>query len=358
MSNISNENMNKKAKTGLGRGFGALLGENASSLDASHVPSAAAKLATEKTAAATPPAGATAASASAKLNTQPLPVATQAVPAAPAIPAEARIWQVAVDKLAPSEFQPRTHFEKEKLEELAASIKQNGILQPIVARKLSSGKFEIIAGERRWRAAQLAGLHEVPVILKTLENQAALELAIIENIQREDLNPIEEAEAYQRLAQEFHLTQQQVAEKVGKDRATVANSMRLLALPNAIREMVVKSEISAGHAKVLLSLTNPMTQLELAKKIGPQKLSVRQLEKLVAAETAGAKEAKADQAAGTDNKVTQKLIAGLAEELQKVLGTKVSIDYMNSKGRISIQFYSDAELTQLVERLKESHGRH
>jgi ParB family chromosome partitioning protein len=300
------------------------------------------------------------------VNTQPAattasPAAAQPIaqaPVQPTVPAEARIWKIAVDKLTPSAYQPRTHFEKEALEELSASIRQNGILQPIVARRLPTGKFEIIAGERRWRAAQLAGLHEVPVILKVLENQAALELAIIENIQREDLNPIEEAEAYQRLAQEFRLTQQQVAEKVGKDRATVANAMRLLALPPQIRQMVVESEISAGHAKVLLSLTNPAAQLEIAKKISQQKLSVRQLEKLVAAEAAGKNSDLEDSPKKMDTGVTQKLIAGLTDELQKALGTKVSIDYLNSKGRISIQFYSDAELTQIVDRLKESHGRH
>jgi len=338
VSDLSGENQNKKQR--LGRGLGSLLGGHQSPLGAPEKPASAPKMTTQ--------------------TTQPAPLASQvATPApAPAVPAEARVWQVPVDKLSPSQFQPRTHFEKEKLEELASSIKQNGILQPIVARKLPNGKFEIIAGERRWRAAQIAGLHEVPVLLKTLENQAALEIAIIENIQREDLNPIEEAEAYQRLAQEFHLTQQQVAEKVGKERATVANSMRLLALPQQIRQMVVQEEISAGHAKVLLSLTNPAAQLELAKKISQQKLSVRQLEKLVAAEAAGKSVEAEASAKAPDHGVTQRLIAGLSDELQKVLGTKVSIDYLNSKGRISIQFYSDEELTQIVDRLKASHGRH
>jgi ParB family transcriptional regulator, chromosome partitioning protein len=332
MSDLSNESTNKKQR--LGRGLGSLLGGASSSLSG---PAPTPQI-------PAPPA---------KVTTQPLPLATQVTSP---VPAEARIWQIAVDKLTPSEFQPRSHFEKEKLEELAASIKQNGILQPIVARKLPNAKFEIIAGERRWRAAQIAGLHEVPVILKTLENQEALEIAIIENIQREDLNPIEEAEAYQRLAQEFHLTQQQVAEKVGKDRATVANAMRLLALPLQVREMVTQAQISAGHAKVLLSLANPATQIEMAKKIAQQKISVRQLEKLVAAEAAG--KGKEIEVMTTEQGVTQRLIASLAEELQKSLGTKVSIDYFNSKGRIAIQFYSDEELTQIVDRLKASHGRH
>jgi ParB family chromosome partitioning protein len=342
MSDISGENLNKKQR--LGRGLGSLLGGGEGNLGKPLSESTQTKVTTQTS----------------QVNThkQAAP-APAAAPVAPQIPAEARIWQVAIDKISPSEYQPRTHFEKDKLEELSNSIKQNGILQPIVARKLPNGKFELIAGERRWRAAQLAGLHEVPVILKNLENQATLEMAIIENIQREDLNPIEEAEAYQRLASEFNLTQQQVAEKVGKDRATVANMMRLLALPLQVRDMVTKSEISAGHAKVLLSLPNMTKQIELAKKVLQQKISVRQLEKMVATEAAAEKSGMTEAAskpAGVHAQVAQKLVAGMAEQLQKTLGTKVSIDYLNSKGRISIHFYSDEELTQIVERLKEAHG--
>jgi ParB family chromosome partitioning protein len=327
MSDLSNDNVNKKAR--LGRGLGSLLGGAGDSLNMNEP-------------AAPKP----------QMTTQTPMVNTQQ----PAIPVEARIWQVAIDKMIASEFQPRTHFEKEKLQELSNSIQQNGILQPIVARKLANGKFEIIAGERRWRAAQMAGMHQVPVILKTLENQAALELAIIENIQREDLNAIEEAEAYQRLAREFNLTQQQVAEKVGKERATVANALRLLALPTQIREMVVRSEISPGHAKVLLGVNDVSQQVELAKKVSQQKISVRQLEKMVTDFT-NSQNIKKESPTTIDSNVTQRLIAGLAEEVQKILGTKVTIDYLNSKGKISIHYYSDDELTQIVNRLKESHGK-
>jgi ParB family chromosome partitioning protein len=342
MSDLSGENNNKKQR--LGRGLGSLLGGNPGGLSSTDALPAPIQKSSTQPAKSAP-----------QVNTQH--VAQPVTPPPPQIPEDARIWKVAIDKIAASEYQPRTHFEKEKLEELAASIKQNGILQPIVARKLPTGRFEIIAGERRWRAAQIAGLHEVPIILKALENQAALELAIIENIQREDLNPIEEAEAYQRLASEFNLTQQQVAEKVGKDRATVANTMRLLALPQVVRDMVMKSEISAGHAKVLLSVPNMAKQIDLAKKILQQKVSVRQLEKMVASEAAEEKAAN-DLNIGKASKsqVPQKLISGMADELQKILGTKVSIDYMNSKGRISIHFYSDEELTQIVDHLKEGHG--
>lgn len=337
MSDISNESLNKKSR--LGRGLGSLLGGANDALTSLPTNNSMTQPTATKP-AATHAAGATAA---------PGTVVT------PQVPETARIWQVSIDKLVASEFQPRTHFEKTKLEELSQSIRLNGILQPIVARKLATGKFEIIAGERRWRAAQLAGLHEVPVILKNLKNQAALELAIIENIQREDLNAIEEAEAYQRLAQEFNMTQAQVAEKVGKDRATVANSMRLLSLSTPIREMVVKSELSAGHAKVLLSVADHKKQLELARKAVAQKLSVRNLEKLVQSE--GKAEAPVS-GVGTqkaiDANVTQRLISGLSDELQKILGTKVTIDYANSKGKISVHFYSDEELTQIVDRLKKN----
>ena len=272
------------------------------------------------------------------------------------IPDDARIWQIQVDKLVSGEFQPRTEFDKQKINELAASIKEHGILQPIVARKLSANKYEIVAGERRWRAAQVAGLHQVPVILKEMANQKALELALIENIQREDLNPIEEAEAYQKLSEEFNLTQQQVADKVGKERATIANSLRLLLLPKSLREMLQKSEISTGHAKVLLAVSDAKTQLEFAQKIRQDKVSVRQLEKMVASLNIVKKTE--TKTGSVDKSVTDRLIAGLGEELQKILGTKVSIDYSNAKGKIAIHFYSDEELTQIVDRLKESHGKH
>lgn len=328
MSDLSTEKQNKK--TGLGRGLGSLLG---AANEAAAMPS-------QKPAPVVSPNPAT-------MNIQN-PVNTQA-------PNEARIWQIPVDKLVSGEFQPRTEFDKEKIAELAASIKEHGILQPIVARKLGTNNYEIVAGERRWRAAQVAGLHQVPVIIKEMVNQKALEIALIENIQREDLNPIEEAEAYQKLSEEFNLTQQQVAEKVGKDRATVANSLRLLLLSTPIRDMLKKSEITTGHAKVLLSVNDPKKQLELAQQVRAEKVSVRQLEKLAA--NLNNKTVETPKAL-IDRNVTDRLIAGLAEELQKLMATKVSIDYKDAKGKIQIHFYSDDELTQIVDRLKESHGKH
>lgn len=318
MSDLNSESSNKKK--GLGRGLGSLLG-------GAQMDEGPARRPLHETSA-------------------PTHVTTQAQPVA----AENRIWDVAIEKLSPGIFQPRKNFEKEKLQELAQSIKENGILQPITARRTQSGKLEIVAGERRWRAAQLAGLQQVPVILKTFEDRQALELAIVENIQREDLDAIEEAESYSRLITEFNLSQQEVAAKVGRERATVANAVRLLALPTDVKELISQSALSVGHAKVLLSLTDTHQQSLYAKKVISEKLSVRKLEKMVQDELSGAHK---EVEKPLDQNVTQRLISGLSEELQKMLGTKVSIDYSNSKGKISIHFYSDDELTQIVDRLRE-----
>lgn len=356
MSEISNETPNKKKS--LGRGLGSLLGPNpdldqkpttATTSLSNQSPTSVASLTSPALKAGQQPT-----QASGQVSTQSKSVAP-AVAAAPTpapqpvVPPESRVWQVPVDKLRPSAFQPRSVFEKEKLHELAQSIKTIGILQPITARKLANGSFEIIAGERRWRAAQLAGLHEVPVLLKTLGDRETLEMALIENIQREDLNPIEEAEAYQKLAQEFQLTQQQVSEKVGKERATVANAIRLLQLPLDVRDMISSEEISVGHAKVLLALPSPHEQAKWARKVRDESLTVRKLEKSIQEVLVPPKTEKEDT---LKSGVTQRLIAGLSDELQKLLGTKVNIDYSNSKGKISIHFYSDDELTQIVDRMR------
>jgi len=330
MSDISAESSNKKKS--LGRGLGSLLGPAAGRPDLNQ---------------ATSQASSQTHSNSHQISKEPTKLTTPAP--APSVAPESRIWQVGIDKLRPSSFQPRSLFDKDKLSELAQSISSSGILQPIVARKLPNGSFEIIAGERRWRAAQQAGLHEVPVILKNFNDRETLEMALVENIQREDLNPIEEAEAYQKLAQEFHLTQQQVSEKVGKDRATVANAIRLLQLPVEVRDLLSQQSLSVGHAKVLLSLTNSQEQLKWAKKVRDESLTVRQLEKSVQALTKPATKAKTP----LNSDMTQRLIAGLSEEMQKLLGTKVVIDYADKKGKISIHFYSDDELTQIIERMRD-----
>lgn len=328
MSDISVEPSNKKK--GLGRGLGSLLG-------GSPAPIQDEKPRVEQ------------AQKPVQMDTQKPSVTTQPAPAP--INPEKKIWDVSIEKLSPGTYQPRRNFEKEALMELSQSIKANGILQPITARRRENGKLEIVAGERRWRAAQLAGLQQVPVILRNFNDKEALELAIVENIQREDLDPIEEAESYSRLMTEFHLSQQQVAEKVGRERATVANAVRLLGLPEEVKQMVSQNVLSVGHAKVLLSLNDAYKQAKYAKIVVSNKLAVRKLEKIVQDELAGGMETKS--AEPIEEGVTQRLIAGLGDELQKMLGTKVSIDYSKSKGKISIHFYSDDELTHLVDRLRE-----
>lgn len=302
-----------KSKRGLGRGLGSLLGGP------------------QEVSAPTP---------------APAAVKMEATAVAPAA-SEGKVWQVDIEKLRSGVYQPRKTFEKEALEELAQSIKANGILSPIIVRRTAGGFFEIVAGERRWRAAQLAGLHEVPILIRSFEDKEALELAIVENVQREDLNPIEEADAYARLASEFKLSQQQIAERVGKDRATVANAIRLLALPADVREMLGSGRLSVGHAKVLLSLPDPAKQSELAKLVAGGKIAVRKLEKMVADAVA----APASKSTPADNTMNQ-LVAALGEELQKMFGTKVNIDYADGKGQIRIHYYSNEELNELVDRLK------
>lgn len=299
-------------------------------------------------------------------STGPLPapqaresLPTSSLPAQPSatvgMVVEGKVWQVAIDKLQPGAFQPRQHFSKASLDELALSIKANGILQPITARKTSNpSKFEIVAGERRWRAAQLAGLHEVPVLIKSYTDKESLELAIIENVQREDLDPIEEAEAYSRLMSDFSLSQQQVSEKVGKERATVANAIRLLALPQDVKDMIRKQDLTVGHAKVLLAIEDKAQLVSLARRVSLEKIPVRRLEKIIQE----VKSMPVNQATKltaedrTNENVTLRLIKGLSEELQRTLGTRVNIDYQESKGKISVYFYSDDELTKIVDRLK------
>lgn len=281
----------------------------------------------------------------------PAPSATAAPATARPIPEESRVWSVAIEKIIPNPRQPRKEFDSQKLKELSDSVKEKGILQPIVARKTEKG-LEIIAGERRWRAAQQAGLKEVPVILKKVSDAESMELALIENIQRHDLNPIDEAEAYQLLATRFGLTQDQISQRVGKDRSTVTNSMRLLGLVPQVKDMVRSGALSTGHAKVLLTIVDQTKQLELAKKAINLRLSVRAIESLIKNEKSAAENKTVDNKLGMD--VSKRLVGSLSEELQKILGTKVQIDYAQGKGKISVHFYSDEELTQVVDKLRKS----
>src|SRR6202167_1193001 len=186
-------------------------------------------------------------------------------------------YQIDIDLIDPSPYQPRTRFREEALDELARSIQSSGIIQPLVARRMGN-RFQLIAGERRWRAAQRASMHTVPVVLRDVPEELALEMTLVENLQREDLNPIEQAHAFQRLIDEFHLTQEQVAERTGKDRTTIANSVRLLKLESPIQELLEEGRLTAGHARALLAVEDPQTRLGLARRIAKGGMTVRQVE--------------------------------------------------------------------------------
>jgi ParB family chromosome partitioning protein len=278
------------------------------------------------------------------------PKTTDVPVVAPNTPNSMRIWKIAIEKIAPNPKQPRRTFPQEALQELASSIREKGIIQPILVRQKAGGHFEIIAGERRWRAAQLAGLQEVPAIIKESEDQEVLELALIENIQRENLNVIEEAEAYDFLIKKYNLTQHDLAQKMGKDRATIANVLRLLQLQPSVRQLVSSNQLSLGQAKVLLSISDGKLQESLARKSSEEKLSVRALEKLVAKSRLSVHLTPSDD--GGDEQLRASMAKHLGEELQKLLGSKVILDYAQGKGRIQIQFYSDAELNQIADRLR------
>jgi ParB family transcriptional regulator, chromosome partitioning protein len=258
-----------------------------------------------------------------------------------------RVWSLAIEKVVPNKKQPRKDFDKEALEELAQSIRSQGIIQPITVRKIDSG-YEIIAGERRWRASQLAGLKEIPAIIKNVDDQKVMELALIENLQREDLNPLEEAFGYNLLIEQYELTQAELAEKVGKSRSSVTNSLRILTLPTEVQQMVRSGDLSLGHAKVLLALGDPLRQKILAKKTLQKKWSVRALEKELKTGPA----AQSNSIDGLD--MGQKLAQQVASKLQTSIGTKVGIQYKKGRGKLEIHFYSDEELSGLYEKIKEA----
>ncbi len=269
------------------------------------------------------------------------------------VPENKRIWTVSIHKLIPNSSQPRKEFDEKKLEDLANSIRAKGILQPIMVRKQGEELFEILAGERRWRAAQKAGQHDVPIIIRETDDKEKLEIGLIENIQRENLNPIEEAEAYQVLIDKYKLTQLEISEQVGKERSTIANSLRLLGLTDKVKQLVVKNLISMGHAKVLLSLQNPIDQEKAAEKIVNLRLSVRGTESYVSKllKNLNNKSKDIEDCLGFD--VSKKLVENLSHDLQKKLGTKIKIDYNKGKGKIFINFYSDEELNTIVEKISK-----
>ena len=301
------------AKPALGRGLGALLGGN-------------------------PPL------------TQPAPAPSIQPPvsAAPAPDNRERVLRVPLNRIRPSALQPRKQFSEESLRELADSIREQGIVQPLIVRE-RGGFFELIAGERRWRAAQLLNLPEVPVITREADDRAVLELALIENLQRENLNAIEEAHGYAQLAEQFQLTQEEIALKVGKSRAVVANAMRLLKLPDAVQKFVREGRLSVGHAKVILGLTDEKNQKLAAERIIKEGLNVRQTEGLVAKlQKRGLRKIEADVKTVAVT-VGDPHVADLESKLREVFATKVKLNYALGKGSLEISFFSDEELERILQ---------
>jgi ParB family chromosome partitioning protein len=266
------------------------------------------------------------------------------IPDAPPAAAGERSLDVDTDLLRPNRFQPRSSMDEAKIEDLARSIRSNGIIQPIVVRHADGG-YEIVAGERRWRAAQRAGLLKVPVVVREIPEDRLLAAALIENIQREDLNPIEEAHAYRRLADEYRLTQEQIADAVGKDRSSVTNYLRLLKLPQEVRANLGSGALSMGHARALLGLPDEAAQLRVSRDVVSKSLSVRETEALVKKAT----EPRAPKAAPEKDVHTR----AAEERLRFVLGTRVRIARARKGGRIEIDFGSEEELQRIYEMLTE-----
>ena len=299
------------AKPALGRGLGALLGDSP---------------------IAKPPI--------------PAPISTTAPGATPAIDPRERVQRVPLDRIRPCPLQPRKDFPPDTLRELADSIREQGIVQPLIVRE-RDGHLELIAGERRWRAAQLLGLAEVPVILREADDRAVLELALIENLQRENLNPIEEAHGYAQLTEQFQLKQEEVATKVGKSRAAVANALRLLKLPPSLQATIREGRLSVGHAKVILGLASEQNQRLAAERIMKEGLNVRQTEALVT--RLQARESGAVNGPVPPTPLTRDAhVASLEDQLRERLGTKVHLRYVQGKGALEITFFSDSELERIL----------
>lgn len=309
------------AKPALGRGLGALLGGNAPGISGAGT--------SVKPASPAP---------------SPAPASGDAT--APAGEAKDRVRRVALDRVRPSPLQPRKDFSPEALQELADSIREQGVVQPLIVRE-RGGFFELIAGERRWRAAQLVSLAEVPVIVREADDRTVLELALIENLQRENLNPLEEALGYAQLAEQFALTQEQIAVKVGRSRAAVANATRLLKLPGTVREFLRTGRLSVGHAKVLLGLDSELDQTMVAERVVKDGLNVRQTEGLVAKFSA---QRPAKRTSGTTAAVPVSAnITRLEDKLRDKFGTKVALKYKQGKGALEVAFFNDDELQRILE---------
>ena len=250
-----------------------------------------------------------------------------------------------IEEIVPNRSQPRKHFDESRLQELAESIKEKGILEPLIVRRIEQG-YELIVGERRWRAAQKAGLKEVPVLVKEAEGREALELSLIENLQRENLNPIEEADAFKRLAEEFNITQGELATRLGKDRTTITNALRLLKLPVEVRNQLLQNRITSGHARAILSLETKEKQKELCSLIIQKGLSVREAEAIAKRwSEKPKKKGLSDRRRGE----LESQLNSLQDSLRKYLGTKVRITPKGKRGKIEIEYYSNEDLERIIE---------
>jgi len=270
--------------------------------------------------------------------------ATGAAAAATAPALSEGLFQVDIDLIDPSPYQPRTRFRQEALDELARSIRSSGIVQPLVVRRIAN-RYQLIAGERRWRAAQRASLNRVPVVIRDVPEEMALEMTLVENLQREDLNPIEQAHAFQRLIDEFHLTQEQVAERTGKDRATIANAVRLLKLEEPIQDLLEEGRLTAGHARALLAVADSQARLTLARRVARGGMTVRQVERLASRGT------KPNVGAPTFSPDANTKAA--IEELQREYGTRVLIHprHGGRPGQLAFEYYDDSDLARLYDQL-------
>ena len=272
----------------------------------------------------------------------PEPVAAAKFSAVTPVPSSSALQEVPLERIDASRFQPRVHFDQQGLEELAQSLRSGGVVQPIILRPLGQ-RLELVAGERRLRAARLAGLERLPALVRVLSDEQALELSLVENIQREDLNPLEQARAFERLANDFALTQEQIAARTGKDRATVANLLRLLRLPQEVQELVEEGKLTAGHARALLKLEDsPVLQRVLAKRIVARRMSVRQAEEMVERRMPEAKKERAVSRPLDPN------VRAAEEAMQLALGTKVRIlERKGGRGRVEIDYYNLEDLNRI-----------
>jgi ParB family chromosome partitioning protein len=317
--------MSKVEKRGLGRGLSALISPLAVSLNEN----AAARIV--------------------EVDQTPVQEPTATQESGSSASGGAQVKFISISQIVNNSAQPRQHFSDAELSELADSIKTLGVLQPVLVRQLGD-KFEIVAGERRWRAAQKAGLTELPVFIRALSEMEVLQIALVENVQREQLNPLEEAHAYDRLMREFKLTQDQVAEAVGKNRASIANYLRLLKLAPEVLKLLQENRISMGHAKAILTIREPSAQVNLARKIVEEGLSVRAVESIVGRVVVLDSGGKSGRKGGENSKPSQGGYPHIEDQLRNALGTRVHVRHgSDGKGRVEIEYFSEEELDRIVD---------